>query len=376
LTRYFANRPQAKADGPTKELRRQTEALYAKLEPQIVETAQPGRLSKITHVAGSAVAEALISLASRVHKRDLLAAAVETGWTQDEQESLGQMLSRFDDEARISVDELLKQAPEAGRPNTGDLRELHAVASEKLTGRDFADALHENPELAEAVRRAVAKLDGAAKVKAAKAAIAEHFDREMDQVSRFYRRQSRKVLAPLAIITVLVFQANAVALAQDLWRDSNLRAAVVGGALTAAASQALDEAVAQGRCEGQATAATTSTSVSTSTVPPATATSTSTTANPVAEAEGQLRCAASIMRQLSSFRVGLGWSEFKDAHRTAGPPRAEFADVGPYLTQDWGLVGRALTAIALLFGAQFWFDVLRRLVGLRKPDAPAAPSSA
>ncbi len=364
LTSYFADRPQRKADEPTKELRGQTERLYAKLEPQIVETAQPGRLSKITHVASSAVAEAVISLASRVHRHDVLAAAVEMGWTEDEQEHLGRMLSRFDDAARISIDDLLDVAPEAGHPNPSDLRELHAVASEKLTGRDFADALHENPELAEAVRRAVAKLDGAAKVTAAKAAIAEHFDRQMDQVSRFYRRQSRKILAPLAVITVLVFQANSVALALDLWRDSNLRAAVVGGALTASAGQALDEAVAQGRCEVQGTPATTSTSVTTSTP--------STTADPVVEAERQLRCAASILQELSSFRVGLGWSDFKDAHETAGSPRAELADVGPYLTDDWGLVGRAITAIALLFGAQFWFDILRRLVGLRKPGAASS----
>jgi hypothetical protein len=30
-----------------------------------------------------------------------------------------------------------------------------------------------------------------------------------------------------------------------------------------------------------------------------------------------------------------------------------------------GLVGRAVTWAALLFGAGFWYDVLRRLVGLK-----------
>ncbi len=32
---------------------------------------------------------------------------------------------------------------------------------------------------------------------------------------------------------------------------------------------------------------------------------------------------------------------------------------------DWGWLGRALTVVALLFGAQFWYDLLRRLVGIR-----------
>ena len=253
-----------------------------------------------------------------------------------------------------------------GSPTEGELRELHAVASVALTGRDFVD----NPELADAVRRAVAGLGGAERVKAAKDAVAAHFDREMDQISRFYRRQSRKILAPLAVLTVLVFQANAVALALDLWSDSNLRAAVVGGALAAARQRRIRQGGGGGPMRG--------------------------TGHvhhdfdggvhagdhgrghdddhddPVVEAKRQLRCAGEILEELSSFHVGLGWSDFKDAHRTDGAPRAELTDVWPYLTERYGLAGRALTAIALLFGAQFWFDILRRLVGLRKPAASSS----
>jgi hypothetical protein len=374
FVRFFTGRPDAKADDDTRGLRARTNLLYTKLEPQIVETAQPGRLSKITHVAGAAVAEAIVSLASRVHRNDLIQTAEELGWSEDERQALGRSLSGVPEGGRLSVDELLK-LPTGGTILTESaLRDVHAQASERLTGRDFADALHDNPELGDAVRRAVAGLEGAAKVKAAKEAIAAHFDREMDQVSRFYRRQNRKILAVLALVTVLVFQANAVALALDIWKDSSLRTAVVGGALTAAAGDSLDRAVQKG-CEKAGTTTSTTGAAAPATTS-TTAVATTTTTDPVVEAEEQLRCAASIYQKLSAFHLGLGWSDFKKAHDTGAPQRAEWADVPPYLTERWGLVGRALTAIALLFGAQFWFDVLRRLVGLRRPASAAPPSSA
>ncbi len=361
VAQHFARRPDAKADAAAQELRERTSLLYSKLESQIVETAQPGRLSKITHVAGDAVAEAMISLASKVHRADLLEAGVRLGWPSGRQRALGQLVSDVGEGERISVEKLLELADGNVILTESELRDVHAEAAETLTGRDFADALGDNPQLAEAVRRAVGRLEGAEKVKAAKDAIAAHFDREMDQVSRFYRRQSRKILAVLAFVTVLVFQANAVALALDLWNDSSLRTAVVGGALTAAAGQSLDAAVEQG-CDEAGT-------------PPVTQTTTAprtTTTDPVAEAEEQLRCAASILQRVSAFHVGLGWSDFKQAQDTGDPQRAEWGDAWPYLTERWGIVGRALTAIALLFGAQFWFDILRRLVGLRKPQSASA----
>jgi len=37
-----------------------------------------------------------------------------------------------------------------------------------------------------------------------------------------------------------------------------------------------------------------------------------------------------------------------------------------YEFDRWAIFGRPITLLALMFGAQFWFDVLRRLVGIRK----------
>jgi hypothetical protein len=315
----------------------------------------------------------MMSLASNVHRQDLLDAADELGWSDETRLALGTVLRSTSPGDRIELDELLRMGPTTGRPTESDLRELHAKASEKLTARDFVD----NAELAGAVRRAVAGLEGAAKVKAAREAVAAYFDREMEQVSRFYRRQNRKILAVLAVVAVLVFQSNSVALALDLWRDSQLRAAVVGGALTASAAGTLERAVAEGCDEqGNPTTTTTMAATTTSTTTPS---ATTTSIDPVVQAREQLSCATAIFRQLSSFGFGLGWSDFRSAHEKAdkidGPPHPELADVKPYVLDDWAVPGRVITVIALLFGAQFWFDILRRLVGLRQPGAGERPSS-
>ncbi len=88
---------------------------------------------------------------------------------------------------------------------------------------------------------------------------------------------------------------------------------------------------------------------------------------------------AKILGRAGTFHAGLGWEDFKGAHGTKGEDsKAERADIWPYLTDRWGWIGRPITAVALLFGAQFWFDVLRRLVGFRKggsSSSAAAPAA-
>jgi hypothetical protein len=78
-------------------------------------------------------------------------------------------------------------------------------------------------------------------------------------------------------------------------------------------------------------------------------------AGKVIEAAGSLSLVPDIDRLQKldpahdSFFFGLSWG-----------------DIWGYESEEWGLFGRAMTALALMFGAQFWFDVLRRLVGIRK----------
>ncbi len=361
IVKHFADRPGNKGDSDAKELRKATDALYRQLAPRIVEIAQPGRLSKVTHIAPAAIADAVVSLASNVHKQDLLAAAARLGWPGAKREKLGLALAGLRDDMRVSVADLQDLAT-PDPLSADDWPVLHAEAANSLTGRDLADALAANPALA-GVRRAVGAATGE-HLKEAKDAIGVQFEREMAQISTFYRRQNRKILGVLALVAVVVLQANSVALALDLWHDGALRDTVVGGAV-AAAGTTFDNAVSVPGCNEQPAG---TTSAADGPVP---TTTTTTTTDPVRQAKERLKCAGSILTRASAFHAGLGWTDFKQAHgvKTAAA-KAEWSDVWPYLTQRWGFVGRPITAIALLFGAQFWFDVLRRLVGLRAPGAP------
>ncbi len=82
----------------------------------------------------------------------------------------------------------------------------------------------------------------------------------------------------------------------------------------------------------------------------------------------RLKCARNIINRATEFRVGLAVAELKQASEPTDELRPN--DVVPYLGNalgdEWGFLGRTVTLVALLFGAQFWFDVLRRLVGIRK----------
>ena len=51
-------------------------------------------------------------------------------------------------------------------------------------------------------------------------------------------------------------------------------------------------------------------------------------------------------------------------------------DFWGYEFNDFGWFGRLITLVALMFGAQFWFDVLRRLVGIRGTLSGEGKSSA
>lgn len=77
-----------------------------------------------------------------------------------------------------------------------------------------------------------------------------------------------------------------------------------------------------------------------------------------------------MLEDASQFRVGLAWQELIETRGDTGKDaQLEPADALPYIGNavwhDHGFLGRSITLIALLFGAQFWFDVLRRLTGLR-----------
>lgn len=368
--RPFADAKEHK--GEHVELKQAVQNVYDALRPRLIEVAGKKRRTKVTHVAAASLSAAVVDLArSGVYRADLLRAAHDAGW----------------DAARIQKleDELPPQEPGQALTNANlgalatqgvgtrpELEELYERARALLTPRDVAAYFNKNPALAAAVKRAAAAVATDKRVAAVRHEVESWFDHEMAQLSAYYRRQSRKLLAVLAVPVVLFCHANTVTIFRDLRRDASLRQAAVAAAVTETTRNSVDQALDE-NCTASST--TTTTSTTSTTISPTSSSTTTTTTDPLGAAVDRFRCASNILDRASRFRVGLAWHELITTRGT-GKPTLQPGDVLPYLenalTDDWGYLGRLLTLVALSFGAQFWFDVLRRLTGLRSITAGTA----
>ncbi|MEY2420013.1 MAG: hypothetical protein QOI95_80 [Acidimicrobiaceae bacterium] len=354
---HLTVRPYRKLPDELKDVRDQAQALYNRLGANLVEVAQPGRLSKVTRLAASAVSDAMVELAGTVVTRsDLQSAAAGLPWEDEKKNELVAMLAQLPDE-KVVLDSVLRRRPSDAQFTEEELRELYRDAASRVSGHDVAELLKGNPELASAIKRAADGVAANERVVAIRGVIEKWFEREMDQLSAFYRRQNRKILAALALPLVLFCHANSIAIFQDLRNDASLRQATLAAATTQT-GDAIDTACA----------ATTTTTAPT------------TTTDPLDAAIDKFTCARDVLDRASAFRVGLAWQELQDAHGTTGKDAKFdwFSDAGPYLkdavVDDFGWAGRLVTLTALLFGAEFWFDTLRRLIGLRGYLKPGAPT--
>ena len=169
-------------------------------------------------------------------------------------------------------------------------------------------------------------------ITAFRTAVQGWFDDQMQSVSGWYKRWSRKVLFALGVLVAIGLNVDTVAVARDLWRNVPLRAAVV-----AQASEAED-------CQ---------------------------------PGESQLKCAD---RQLAGLdKLPIGWTA--DEKCLDGQPcdgwTAKVGDLWSRIEENgtadnlMKLLGWGLTAGALSFGAPFWFDLLSKVGPLRNAKAPA-----
>jgi hypothetical protein len=145
------------------------------------------------------------------------------------------------------------------------------------------------------------------------------FDDAMERVSGWYRRRVQLMTWALAIALGLSLNADTIRIAQHLWSDKTVRAAVVAraNAVKSTGSANLPE---------------------------------------VAKQVGQ-------MKQLE---VPIGWS----------------IESRPHGAGDWAvrillkILGLVLTAAALSLGAPFWFDALSKVARLRSAGAPPPATDA
>jgi hypothetical protein len=154
-----------------------------------------------------------------------------------------------------------------------------------------------------------------------RATIERSFDDVMDRASGWYKRRVQLILFVLALTLVCVMNADSFALAQRLWKDDALRAAVVSQANTVVQA-------------GSADCAKTSAD------------------------ETRADAAAKCVEAVNEFGLPLGWS-----HATS-PHKLFWDGLGKVL-------GLLVTTFALTLGAPFWFDLLGKVARLRGTGAPA-----
>lgn len=154
------------------------------------------------------------------------------------------------------------------------------------------------------------------------------FDGEMQRLSLLYKRYVKWVLAALSLLVTLVFTMDGLEYAKTLLRDNAFRASVT--AVSEAGPDAYSELKAQ--CAG---------------------------ADPV-------HCVTETMSQPALVRM-LGQALVSVSIPERGEPSVDWngSTWWDRLMTPSHWPGFLLTYVALLFGAPFWWDVLRRLTGIR-----------
>jgi hypothetical protein len=232
---------------------------------------------------------------------------------------------------------------------------------------DIERVLAKNPWLRERIRSVTAGLQGDEFAQRVREEVERWFDGAMDGLSAFYRRQNRKILAIVAVPVVLMANAGAFSLFHRLQDDQDLRTA----SATAAAQWAAEPLTSSGGSidlaevceritEAAATPTTTAGSTTTSTPTTTTAPAPTTTLDPIAESRRRFNCAGELFRS-TDLLAPIGPKALYDEFRDAGG--GFFDDLWSWTWHD--LTGRIVTWVALLFGASFWYDALRRLIGLK-----------
>ena len=172
-----------------------------------------------------------------------------------------------------------------------------------------------------------------------RAGVERWFNGQMSRLSAIYRAQVRIILALLGILVAVAgfglgLRSDALRLVSDLQHDRDLRTLVVGAATDAANS----DLAKAGGCD------------------PATA-------------PNRAACQLKGVSTLKNINLS-----FHDSTPTASAPLGQrFGFLLPW--RHWrAFVGVLITGVAISFGSSFWYNILKRLVGLRGTGQASAAS--
>ncbi len=151
------------------------------------------------------------------------------------------------------------------------------------------------------------------------------FNRSMDRVSGWYKRQTQWILLGIGLVVAISLNVDSLRIANELYRNDALRA----GAIAQAGAVAKEGTMAP-------------------------------------------ELSKSAMDKLGTLNLPIGWS------RDGSDPISN-EQIRTRIGVIYQIIGWILTAIAISFGAPFWFDLLNKLTFIRsavKPQAktPVAPA--
>jgi hypothetical protein len=176
--------------------------------------------------------------------------------------------------------------------------------------------------------------------------VADWYDAQMERVSGWYKRWTKRWLVVAGLIIALLLGVDTVRVAAALYTSDTVRDTVSAAA------------AAPGLCGD-----------------PAAGTDQSVTDGPAARTAV---CVQDTLRGLDAAGLPLGWPAGCPADFGAcARPELTTPDT-PVTTADWllKLLGLALTTGAGAFGAPFWFDAISRLSSLRSTGNPPTPATA
>jgi hypothetical protein len=175
--------------------------------------------------------------------------------------------------------------------------------------------------------------------------VADWFDGAMKEVTTWYQQRAQVVTRIVAVVLVLLLNADTIMYTRIIWQDQAIRAALVE--------------VARQRVERAAGGSAQTAADPAETRAPA----------PGTQAPGIADVLQTIRAELAPLPLTWDFTAAGDA----GAVNLR----GLHWRLDFlalKLLGLALTYIALTFGAPFWFDLLRRMVGLRRGGPETKPA--
>ena len=177
------------------------------------------------------------------------------------------------------------------------------------------------------------------------------FDNTMGRVTGWYTRKTQLIMVILAVIIVGAANIDTIMIGRSLVENNIIRASITAAAAEYIKNQAADTTVST------ATADTVKTSEPDSTA--LTSVTDSTIASKPDTAAAGFKKVEELREKLGSFNLPLGWSKKNVDEMKNNDEEMSFND---FLLK---IIGLLITAVAVSFGAPFWFDLLKKLINVR-----------